>query len=271
MAERVQGTPASEASGLGSLGTMETRPLIGICAALEEARWGAWALPAVLLPADYPLAIQRAGGLALMIPPDEGLVEDPGELLDRLDGLILAGGADIDPSAYGERPDPRTVGTVPFRDRTELALAREALSRDLPLLGICRGMQVLNVARGGTLVQHVPDVVGHEEHRRRPGSFVNSEHAVTIDSGTLTAEIVGEERPEVKSHHHQGIGRLGEDVVVSGRSALDDLPEAIEVRGRRCALGVQWHPEADGSSRVIASFVDYVRGARPAAVGGPDR
>lgn len=246
---------------------MEPRPVIGVCAALEDARWSVWQLPAVLLPADYLVAIQRAGGLPLMIAPDEALVESPGELLDRLDALILAGGCDIDPASYGQAPHARTLGTVPARDRTELALAREALARDMPLLGICRGMQLLNVALGGTLVQHLPEIVGHEEHRRTPGTFAGSEHDVTILPGTLAAETIGAERHEVKSHHHQAIDRLGEDVEVSGRSALDDLPEAIEVRGRTFALGVQWHPEADGSSRVIAAFVDHVRSGLSAAVG----
>jgi putative glutamine amidotransferase len=238
---------------------VDSRPLIGICAALEPARWSVWELPAVLLPADYLVAIQRAGGLPLMIAPDEALAENPGELLDRLDGLILAGGCDIDPSAYGASPEEHTFGTVPLRDRTELALAREAVARDLPLLGICRGMQLLNVARGGSLIQHLPDHLGHEEHRRTPGTFEGSEHDVTIDPGTRAADAIGEAHHEVKSHHHQAIDRLGEGLVISGRSTLDELPEAIELPDRRFTLGVQWHPEADGSSRVIAALVERAR------------
>jgi putative glutamine amidotransferase len=244
----------------------DRRPVIGICAALEEARWSVWTLPAVLLPADYLTAIQRAGGLGLMIPPDAALVEDPGELLDRLDGLVLAGGSDIDPASYGAEPHPQTRGTVPERDRTELALAREALARDLPVLGICRGMQLLNVARGGTLTQHLPDEVGHEQHRRNPGSFDGSEHDVRLDAGSLAARAIGEERHEIKSHHHQAVEVIGDGLVVSGRSTLDELPEAIELPGCRFALGVQWHPEADPRSRVISALVEQAREYSAAAV-----
>ncbi len=245
------------------------RPVIGICAALEPARWGVWSLPAVLLPADYLWAIQRAGGLGVMIPPDAALVENPGELLDRLDGLILAGGCDIDPAVYGAEPHPRTQGTVPERDRSELALVREAIARELPVLGICRGMQLLNVARGGTLTQHLPDHVGHEQHRRNPGTFDGSEHDVRLDAGSLAARAIGAAHHEVRSHHHQAVDAIGDGLVVSGRSALDELPEAIELPSVRFALGVQWHPEADPASRVIAVLVEQARqhsaGAVPAS------
>src|SRR5690242_8112596 len=137
----------------------DPRPTIGICTSLEFARWGVWDQRAALLPFSYVTAIQRAGGLAVMIPPDPELVEAPDEMLDQLDGLILAGGADVDPSAYDAEPHPATRGTVPERDRSEIALARRAVERDMPVLGICRGMQVLNVALGGTLRQHLPDDV----------------------------------------------------------------------------------------------------------------
>ena len=137
----------------------DARPTIGICTSLEHARWGVWDQRAALLPFSYVTAIQSAGGLAVMIPPDPGLSEHPDEMLDQLDGLILAGGADIDPSAYEAEPHPATKGTVPERDRSEIALARRAVERDMPVLGICRGMQLLNVALGGTLRQHIPDLV----------------------------------------------------------------------------------------------------------------
>ena len=161
----------------------EQRPAIGICTALERARWGVWEQRAALLPFGYITAIQRAGGLVIMIPPDPALIDDPDEMLDRIDGLILAGGADIDPSSYGAEPHPATNGTVPERDRAEIALARRAIERDMPVLGICRGMQLINVALGGTLRQHVPDLVGHEQHRRNPGSFENSDHDVRLAAG----------------------------------------------------------------------------------------
>jgi putative glutamine amidotransferase len=245
---------------------MASRPVIGICAALEQARWGVWNVPAVLLSAAYLTAIKRAGGLPLMIVPDDELVADPDQLLGMLDGLVIAGGADVDPASYGADRHPRTVGSVPARDRTEIALVRGALARDLPVLGICRGMQVLNVARGGTLIQHLPDHVGHEEHRRRPGTFDGNDHDVRVDRGTLAALVIGTEVHAIKSHHHQAVDVLGDGLVVTARSALDDLAEAIELPACRFALGVQWHPEADGTSPIVAALVDAARERRVAAV-----
>lgn len=227
-----------------------------------------WTLPAVLLPADYLAAIQRAGGVALMIAPDGALREDPDELLDHLDGLILAGGSDIDPGSYGAQAHPQTRGTVPERDHTELALLRAAVERDMPVLGICRGMQILNIARGGTLAQHVPESVGHEEHRRNPGSFENSEHDVRLEPGSLAARAAGEEGHRIKSHHHQAVDAIGEGLLVTGRCALDGLAEAIELPGKSFVLGVQWHPEVGGSSRLVAALVEQAREHRGAAVTG---
>jgi putative glutamine amidotransferase len=235
------------------------RPVVGICAALERARWSVWDQQAMLLPRNYIEAIQQAGGLALMVPVDPLLGEDPEELLDLIDALVLAGGADIDPSFYGAHPDPETVDTVPERDAFEIALARAAIARDLPLLGICRGMQLINVACGGTLFQHLPERFGHHEHRRVVGSFDGADHDVTLLEGSLAAQAAGELRHATKSHHHQGVDRLGEGLTVSGRSTLDDLAEAIEWDGslpaKRFVLGVQWHPEADARSRVLGALV----------------
>jgi putative glutamine amidotransferase len=238
------------------------RPVIGICTALELASWSVWRQPAALLPVNYLQAIQRAGGMALMLAPDPHLTEEPGEALDLLDALILAGGADIDAGTYGREAHPKTVDTVPERDAFEVALARGAIERDMPLLGICRGMQLLNVACGGTLVQHVPELVGHEEHRRVVGSFDGSDHDVVLSAGSLAARAAGEAVHPTKSHHHQAVEDLGEGLIVSGVSTFDELPEAIEMPERRFVLGVQWHPEADPSSSVLGALVDAALAAR---------
>jgi putative glutamine amidotransferase len=244
----------------------QRRPTIGICAALERARWGLWDRPAALLPFEYITAIQHAGALALIVAPDPSLVADPDELLDLIDGLILAGGADIDPSAYGAEPHPATNGTVPERDRSEIALARRAIERDMPVLGICRGMQLINVAAGGTLRQHVPDLVGHEDHRRSPGSFADSDHDVRLAPGSLAARAAGEHLHGTKSHHHQAVDQLGDGLVITGHSTLDDLAEAIEAPACRFVLGVQWHPEADQNSRVIGALVERAHEHRATVV-----
>jgi putative glutamine amidotransferase len=241
------------------------RAVIGMCAALERARWSVWDLRAALLPYNYVEAVQRAGGLALMLPVDPLPAENPSEVLDLIDGLVLAGGADIDPGSYGEQAHAETVDTVPERDAFELALTRAAIERDLPVLGICRGMQLINVACGGTLQQHLPERFGHGEHRRVIGSFDGSDHDVTLLEGSLAARAAGEARHATKSHHHQGVDRLGEGLVVSGISTLDGLPEAIELPERRFVLGVQWHPEADTASGVIGTFVAAAAARVPTA------
>jgi putative glutamine amidotransferase len=238
------------------------RPVIGLCTAMERARWSVWDQEAFLLARSYVDAVHRAGGLAVMLPPDEQLERDPDEVLDLLDGLILAGGADIDPAAYGERAHAETTGTVPERDGFEIALARRALERDVPLLGICRGMQLMNVAAGGTLLQHLPDSHGHHEHRRHPGTFDGADHDVRLAEGSLAARAAGEVVHGTKSHHHQAIDRVGDGLRITGWSVLDELPEAVEVPERRFALGVQWHPEADEGSRLIEALVREADAAR---------
>jgi putative glutamine amidotransferase len=231
------------------------RVVIGICTALERARWSVWDQQAALLPRSYVDAVQRAGALALLLAPDERATEEPEQLLELIDGLMLAGGADIDPASYGERPHRETVDTVPERDAFEIALTRAAIERNMPVLGICRGMQLINVARGGTLLQHLPELYGHHEHRRVLGSFDGADHDVILTGGSLAASATGEVAHATKSHHHQGVDRLGEGLVVSGLSTLDELPEAIELPDRRFVLGVQWHPEADPRSAVVAALV----------------
>ena len=220
----------------------------------------------MLLSRAYVDAVQDARGVALMLPPDPMAHDEPDALLDCLHGLVLAGGADIDPARYRARRHPSTAGMTPERDATEIPLARRALERDLPVLGICRGMQLLNVARGGTLIQHLPDDLGHCDHRRRLGSFDNADHDVRLAPGSLAAEACGELVHTTKSHHHQAVDRLGDGVVATGWSVLDDLVEAIEVPGSRWALGVQWHPEVDPTSGVIAALVDEAAPRRTARV-----
>ncbi len=218
---------------------------------------------AALLPYNYLQAVQRAGALALMLAPDAQLTGEPEQALALVDGLMLAGGADIDPASYGQTAHAETVDTVPERDAFELALVGAAIERDMPVLGICRGMQLINVARGGTLLQHLPERFGHSEHRRVIGSFEGADHPACLVEGSLAARAAGETSHPTKSHHHQGVDRLGEGLVVSGISELDGLAEAIEMPDRRFVLGVQWHPEADERSTVIGAFVQAAVGVTP--------
>jgi putative glutamine amidotransferase len=240
------------------------RPVVGICTPLEHARWGAWQLDAFVLPRSFVDPVHRAGALALLLVPDRALVENPDEVLDRVDGLLLAGGADVDPATYGAEPHPMTLDPDPGRDAFEIALVRRALQRDLPLLGICRGMQILNVARGGTLHQDLPELLGHEHHRRVPGNFDGADHDVRLLAGSLAARVAREEHHATKSHHHQGVDRIGDGLRVTGWATIDDLPEAIEEPTNRFALGVQWHPEADERSRLIAALVEEAAAVRAA-------
>lgn len=233
------------------------RPVIGITAYVEQARWGAWDQRAVLVPHDYVRMLEAAGGRALVVPPSEESVD---ETLDALDGLLLSGGADLDPQLYGAAAHDETDDPRRERDAGELALLRAALDRDLPVLAVCRGSQLLNVARGGDLVQHLPDALGDERHKHRPGTY--SEHAVDVKAGTRLSDVVGEQA-EVKSHHHQGFGRVGHGLVETAW-AEDGTLEAIEDPTRRFALGVLWHPEAGDDEALFAALVEEARGYRAA-------
>jgi len=228
-----------------------TRPVIGISAYREQARWGVWDWPAVLIPAMYVDKVEAAGGLPVVLPPSSAA--DP-QALDFLDGLILAGGADLNPELYGKQPHVETVGWRPDRDAGELALLAGAMSRDLPVLGICRGLQIMTVHAGGTLEQHLPDVVGHERHRPTPGIF--GEHHVSLVAGSLIGQTLGASAT-VKSYHHQGVADAGTLTVVG--HADDDTIEAVEVPGKRFAVGVLWHPEAGEDPRLFDALVSAAR------------
>jgi putative glutamine amidotransferase len=231
---------------------MTERPLIGVSTYLElGARWGVWELEAALLPAGYPRLVQRAGGLAAMLPPDDP--ERAAQTVARLDGVVIAGGPDVDPVHYGAERDPRTGPPAAARDAWELALVGAALAARIPLLGICRGMQLLNVALGGTLTQHID---GHVE---RPGVF--GRHRIKPVPGTRYAGLAPEEA-SVPTYHHQSVARLGAGLVPSAH-AEDGTVEAIELPAPRpWALGVQWHPEMGEDVRVMRALVAAARTGR---------
>ena len=231
------------------------KPLIGITTYVTPAKWSYWELEAALIPVDYVRAVERAGGRPLLVPPSEDGAE---ETLQALDGLLFSGGSDLDPGLYDQEPHDETFGIHEARDRAELALLEAALERDMPVLAICRGSQVLNVARGGDLVQHLPDVVGDEKHKHTPGEY--ADHDVTVEPDTRLGSLIGDRAP-VKSHHHQGLGRLGEGLRESAR-AEDGTLEALEDPSRRFALGVLWHPEAGEDMRLFEALVEEARGYR---------
>lgn len=239
-------------------------PVIGLSAYCELARWGAWAEQATLTPHNYIEAVADAGGVPVVLPPVAGVQA----ALDRLDGLIIIGGPDVEPTRYGQQPGPLTTVIRPERDAAELALMHAALEADLPLLGICRGMQLLNVALGGTLIQHLPDVVGHDGHSPTPGAM--GEHKVSVAPGSKLAGLLGGQAAAggalcVPTHHHQGIDKLGDGLVASAW-ADDGLIEAIEfgdadgaTAERRFVIAVQWHPEAGTDPSLFRALIAAAR------------
>jgi putative glutamine amidotransferase len=236
---------------------MSTRPVIGITTYAQEASWGVWRLPAALIPLDYVDAVERAGGRPVLIPPSEVGVA---ETLDTLDGIVFSGGADVDPARYGADPHPETDTPQARRDAGEMALLEAALERDLPTLAICRGFQLLNVARGGDLVQHLPEMTGNDAHKQVPGEF--AVHPVEVRAGSRLAGIVGS-ASDVTSHHHQALGRVGEGLVESAWAA-DGTLEAVEDPSLRFAVGVQWHPEAGEDAALFEALVEQAREYRAA-------
>jgi putative glutamine amidotransferase len=217
------------------------RPTFGITSYWRHAVMDAWALDAAFIAQGYVEGVRLAGGRALVLPPDPLWEDAPGDVLDLLDGLVVAGGEDVAPELYGHDRHPRTGLRQNRRDAAELGVLRGAIDRGLPVLGICRGIQLLNVACGGTLVQHLEDVIDHTPHR--PDDSTWGRHEIVTVAGTRVRSIVGE-RPIVCSHHHQGIGDVGAGLIVSAH-AHDGTIEGLEMPDGRFCVGVLWHPEAD--------------------------
>ena len=233
---------------------------IGICAVRERARWAFWDQTAHLVADTYVAAVQAAGAHALLLPVDG---RRPEALLDRVDGLMVIGGADLDPELYGAARSEHTEKTYRERDEFELALTRAALRRGLPFLGICRGMQLLNVALGGTLDQHLVGEDGVPSHRRVIGTFDGTEHEIDLEPGSLAEAALGEPVHEVRCHHHQTIDRLGEGLLVSGR-ARDGVAEAIEPAdgggGRWACSGIRRRGSGGSCSRAFCRAAAEWRG-----------
>ena len=224
-------------------------PLIGITSYAEEVQWGVWTEDAAIVPLAYVRAVEQAGGRPLVVPPSEnGLVET----LEALDGVIFSGGGDLDPALYGADPHPETDAPRKARDAAELRMMEATLERDMPMLAICRGSQIFNVALGGNLVQHLPEEVGHEKHKHQPGEF--SDHDVTVAPQSTLGALLGDHAP-VKSHHHQGFGRIG-DGLNEVAWAEDGVVEGLEDPGKRFALGVLWHPEEGEDYALFEALVE---------------
>jgi gamma-glutamyl-gamma-aminobutyrate hydrolase PuuD len=239
-------------------------PLIGVSTYVVDASWGRWERRAAVLPESYFELVAAAGGRPMLLPSPSRAPGGPGQGADEvvavLDGLVLTGGGDVDPLAYGEDPEPEVSGVDPTRDAGERALLRAALRTDMPVLAICRGCQVLNVELGGTLHQHLPDVIGHSEHRTAPYVFGDVE--IDTEPGSIAAHVFGQSAT-VRCSHHQAISTIGRGLVPTARTH-DGVVEAVELPGSRLVLGVQWHPEEGGDQRPFDALVQAARHYRPA-------
>jgi len=231
-------------------------PVIGVSAYCELARWGVWEREAVVLPRRYADAVTAAGGIPVLLPPEPGI----GDALARLDGLMLSGGGDIDPARYGEEPSAHLTSVRGERDAAEFALLSAAMSLRLPVLGICRGMQVINVARGGSLHQHLPDIVGNDGHAPVPGAF--GQHEVRVAAGSRLSVILGRDAMAsitTPTHHHQAVDRLGQGLTATAWAA-DGTIEAFEADGGgQFVVAVQWHPEAGDDPSLFRALVAAAR------------
>jgi putative glutamine amidotransferase len=249
--------PACRYSGL-----VQSIPLIGVSTYVADARWGSWERRAAVLPESYFELVASAGGRPMLLPPATTAPGGPGagadEVIEVLDGLVLTGGGDVDPAAYGEEAAPEVNGVNAVRDGSERALLEAALRVDMPVLAICRGCQVLNVELGGTLHQHLPDVIGHLAHRSAPYVFGDVE--VETEPGSLAARVFGD-APTVRCSHHQAIRDLGRGLVSTARTT-DGVVEAVELPSAAFVLGVQWHPEEGRDQRPFDALVEAARAYR---------
>lgn len=228
-------------------------PVVGLTTYRQQAAWGVWDARADLLPTEYAVAVEAAGGIPLLLPP-VALPAAAEGVVSRIDALVISGGADVDPMRYGAAPHPRTAGWQPDRDDWELALLTAAADAQLPVLGICRGMQLMAVHAGGTLDQHTPDLVGHETHS--PGGDSYGTVAVETAPGSRLAALVGSHL-EVSCHHHQSVATHPGFTAVA--RATDGTVEAMEATGERYCLAVQWHPETRVEIGLLAGLVQAAR------------
>lgn len=235
------------------------RPVIGLTAYEEQARWGAWDTTASLVPTRYVRAIENAGGRVVLLPPQHISQAEADDLISRIDGLVLAGGNDVDPRHYGAEPHEKTVVASGERDEFELALVSSVTRAGLPTLGICRGVQLVNVARGGTLIQHLPDVVGHDGHLAERGRY--GEHEVAVAPGSLLSSLLSGDSVSVTAHHHQAVDRVGEGLEATVH-AEDGIVEALEDRSLPFLVAVQWHPEVTDDHSLFRALVGAARDER---------
>ena len=252
-------TAASGSTGRAGTAPAATAPIVGITTYLEQARTGVWDVRSAVLPQVYLDSVTTAGGIAVLLPPQEPTPEAVDRVLGALDALVLSGGADVDPGLYGQNRHEQTSEPRVDRDAWELALLRGAIERDLPFLAICRGAQLMNVALGGTLHQHLPEVVGTE--RYQPGGGVFGAVDVTVTGPSLLADVLGGEAAglTVQCYHHQALDRVARGLTVTATTE-DGVIEAVEMPAARFGVGVQWHPEEDAADgRLFAALVAATR------------
>lgn len=246
----------------GSDPRVTSAPIIGVTTYLEQAQTGVWDVRAAFLPKVYIDAVTDAGGIAVLLPPQPVDAQSARRVVETLDGLIVSGGADVDPARYGQAPHPKTGAPRTDRDEWEDALLTAAIEAELPFLGICRGAQMLNVALGGTLIQHLPDVVGTENYQPAPGKFGPMD--VSVEPGSTLAELLsqGDTPLPVNVYHHQALDVVADGLTVTARTS-DGVIQAVELAGVPFGLGVQWHPEESAADRrLFAGLVDAARSHR---------